>query len=124
MQSCIRSLPGSACRIGSRCKLCDAFADDAEAREHGHDPLGTVADQRHHDVAAAGAVALHRARQPRRAVGDLAEGPGPAGAVAGQLDERQRAGIAALDDVPGEVHAGILSEQDETDPGARETKWP
>ena len=48
---------------------------DPEARDHRQDPLGPVADQRHHRVAAPDALRHQRPSEPRRAVGDLAERP-------------------------------------------------
>ena len=71
---------------------------DAKAGEHRQHPLRAVADQRHHHVALRHAVPLQRARQARRALGDLAEAPLAPGAVARELEQRELA-RAALEDV-------------------------
>ena len=78
----------------------------AEARDHRQDPLGPVAEQREHDVAAARA---ERVELVRRAVAacarDLAHRPLAAAAVAADRDERAALRRRGLDDVAGEVHA-------------------
>ena len=58
-------------------------------------PTRAVADQRHHDVAAADAARASVAGERGRAVRDLAERPLAARAVAGELDQRSRSGGAA-----------------------------
>ena len=65
---------------------------EAEAGEHREHPLGAVADQRHHHVAAPHAAAGERAGEAGAALGDLAEAPLAARAVAGQLDQRELVG--------------------------------
>ena len=77
---------------------------DAEAREHRQHPLRAVADERHHDVAAADAACHQGARRARRRLGDLAEAPLAARAVAAERDERPRGRRRGVDDVAREVH--------------------
>ena len=79
---------------------------DAEAGEHGQDPLGPVADQRHHDVAAADPAGGQRARRAGRRLGHLAEAPLRPRAVAAERDERPPRGRGGVDHVAREVHRG------------------
>jgi hypothetical protein len=74
------------------------------AGEHRVDPLGAVADQRHHDVSTAHAARRQGAGQARRAVGRLAEGDLPSLAVARHGHQRQPPGIGRVHDLPREVH--------------------
>ena len=75
-----------------------------EARHHRDDPLRTIADEREHDVAAPQAHGVQAGRERPRVRRDLAEGPLPPGAVAGELDERQASRDGRLDDLTREVH--------------------
>ena len=97
-------------RAGPSARSCSVqgstTAPMAEAGDHRQHPLGPVADQRHHDVAAARRRA-RRARPPARAdgVGDLAEASTRARAPSRPSSTSARAaGRRRVDDVAGEVH--------------------
>src|SRR5262249_11488104 len=77
--------------------------------DHRRDPLGPVADHRHHDVAARNTTRGQRPGQRGRTRGDLAERPLAPATVAGQLDQRQPRRIGVLDDVAGEGHDAAAS---------------
>src|SRR4029077_7287206 len=81
---------------------------DAKARDHRQHPLGPVADQRHHHVAAADPARGERAGHSRPALAHPAEAPPASRALAGELHERDPRRRQLLDDVAGEVHGGIL----------------
>ena len=79
---------------------------EAPAGDHRVGPLGAVANQRHHDVAAADPSSCQRSRQPRRAVRHLAEGDLATLAVARQGNQRETRRIRGVHHVEREVHAG------------------
>ena len=79
---------------------------DAKARDHAQHPLGAVADQRHHHVAAADPASRQPPRQARGALGHLAEAPLAPGAVARELHQRQPLWRGRVDDLAREVHVG------------------
>ena len=121
---------------------------DAQAGDHRVDPLGPVADQRHHHVAAAHAARGERAGEPRGAVGHLAEGdlaplavprssatsasrPGGAASTTsrakftdGQLTARALPAAEPLQPEPGEVHRRSPRCARAEPPGGRPTSWP
>ena len=93
---------------------------EAEAGDHREHPLGAVADHGHDDVAALHSSRRERPRESRRALGHLAEAPLATGALARQLDEREALRRGGVQDLGGEVHAGILPGTSPTHPGAAE----
>ena len=95
---------------------------DTQAGQDREDPLRPVADQRHHDVPPSYSARGQGAREARRTVGNLAEGPLAPAAVARNLDERQLV-RGPIEDLAGEVHAGILPGDAENNPGAP-NRWP
>ena len=98
---------------------------DAEARDHREHPLRAVADQRHHDVAAADPVRGQACRPAARAVGS------PRRTSTRAARRRVRSSSSAsrcarhrFDDVAGEVHAGILPLPRKKRLWSAESAWP
>ena len=80
---------------------------EAPGSDHRVHPLGTVAHQGHHHVAAPHTARRESARQPRRAVGHLGEGDLPARAVARECQQRRPRGVGAVHHLAREVHPAV-----------------
>jgi hypothetical protein len=88
-------------QLGAAGQRHGAHAPAGEQREH---PLGPVAGQRHHHVAAAHAAGGEGAREARGAGDQLAEVPVPALALGVDRDDPQPRGGGSLHNVLDEVH--------------------